>query len=298
MNSQDSQGTSPNPGQHLKYSLLENAIDFVSRAVKSTKQNHPAEWKYAILHLAAGIELLLKYRLVKEHWSLVFKDVNKAEKERLKKGDFQSVDTKTAVKRLRSIAEFCLINDENEELLCSIRNRRNKIQHFEFDLEIGEVKSVMAKGLNFVMDFSESEMSPNDVHTRELEYIGGQLTEFKEFVEDRLCHIRPSLEKARLLIDCWRCLQATLEIDPYSLSGDCHFCNYREYDIRYYLPSDISQQDCPKCGEEGETIHIPCKRIGESTEYIWHCSSCDGTGRSISRPISPEELRERLADSP
>lgn len=297
MNSQDTQGTSPNPGKHLRYSLLENAIDFVSRSVRSTKQDDPAEWKYAILHLAAGIELLLKARLAKEHWSLVAHDVNTITQKELLNGNSRTVGYEAALKRIRNVAGI-QIDEQLFGSLNELRKIRNKIQHFGVVLEMEEVKSVMAKGLNFVIEFSESEMNPNNMYTREIEYMSGQLTEFEEFVEERLCRIRPGLKKARLLIDCWRCLQETLEIDPYNLSGDCHFCSYREYDVRYYLPSHIFQQDCPNCGEEAGSINIPYKHSSESTKYIWHCYSCDTAGRSISRPISPEELQERLTDAP
>ena len=57
----------------LEYTLLENGLDFISSALKHLK-NQPTkrELKYAVLHLSAGIELILKERLKREHWSLVF----------------------------------------------------------------------------------------------------------------------------------------------------------------------------------------------------------------------------------
>jgi len=48
--------------------------------------------KYAVLHLFAGIELVLKERLRREHWSLIFEKTDKANKLSLDKGDFVSVN--------------------------------------------------------------------------------------------------------------------------------------------------------------------------------------------------------------
>jgi len=38
--------------------------------------------KYSLLHLSSGIELVLKHRLLQEHWTYVFTDMNKAKKKR------------------------------------------------------------------------------------------------------------------------------------------------------------------------------------------------------------------------
>ena len=62
----------------LKLSLVENAEDFLSEAVKYAKAASPRDWKYATLHLWTALELLLKALLENEHWSLLFEDINKA----------------------------------------------------------------------------------------------------------------------------------------------------------------------------------------------------------------------------
>lgn len=46
--------------------------------------------KYAVLHLAAGVEVLLKARLQYEHWSLVFAQPGTATREALAEAPFRS----------------------------------------------------------------------------------------------------------------------------------------------------------------------------------------------------------------
>src|SRR6266568_2543373 len=80
----------------LQLSLLGNALDYLENAVNraahvasrlddpgTTPRREHRRWKYAVLHLEAGVELLLKARLSREHWSLVFADVDKATREAL-----------------------------------------------------------------------------------------------------------------------------------------------------------------------------------------------------------------------
>src|SRR6266700_2825820 len=87
----------------LKLSLVENAEDFLSEAVKYAKAASARDWKYATLHLWTALELLLKAVLENEHWSLLFEDVNKASRKTLAEGDFQTVRFDTALERIRGI---------------------------------------------------------------------------------------------------------------------------------------------------------------------------------------------------
>ena len=60
--------------------LLENGLDYIYEAVEPIFVAHKLSqhsWKYSVLHLYSGIELLLKERLRQEHWSLIFENVEK-----------------------------------------------------------------------------------------------------------------------------------------------------------------------------------------------------------------------------
>lgn len=70
---------SPNGGIMEKhYRVLENGLDFILMAVNnltiSNESNIDYEArkrliKYSLLYLSSGIELVLKYRLLREHWT-------------------------------------------------------------------------------------------------------------------------------------------------------------------------------------------------------------------------------------
>ena len=69
--------TDPASGR-FQLSLVENSLDFFLNAAEYAARYDPLSWKYSILHLADGVELLFKARLEKEHWSLLFADINQA----------------------------------------------------------------------------------------------------------------------------------------------------------------------------------------------------------------------------
>ena len=129
----------------FEYTILENGLDFVLTAVKdllSIDENAPdskankRHIKYSLLHLSSGIELVLKYRLLQEHWTYVFSDMNKAASEKLKSGNFESAGIFTIIERLETFCDIKLKGDKKKrgngkaEILTDLRKKRNRIEHF------------------------------------------------------------------------------------------------------------------------------------------------------------------------
>jgi hypothetical protein len=87
--------------EDLQFELLENGLDFIASGLNYiVRATTKGDLKYGVLHLASGIELVLKERRRQEDWSLVFKDIDDADEERYKAGDFRSVDHQECLKRL------------------------------------------------------------------------------------------------------------------------------------------------------------------------------------------------------
>ena len=101
--------------------------------------------KYAVLNLSSGVELIFKERLKNEHWSLLFEDVNKANKIHLLSGDFKSVNSLTARTRLIEICEIDLKKIDSKNHLNTLRLKRNKIEHFAIKENIESLKGLFAK---------------------------------------------------------------------------------------------------------------------------------------------------------
>src|SRR4051812_26878043 len=123
--------TTPVDPDALGFNLLENALDYLRASVRALRDDaDPRELKYAVLSLAAAMELLHKELLLRSDWRLVFERLHEADPATLAAGTFRSVGPEKAIRRLRKHAGVALDTDQ-KALLKSLRDRRNRIQHFQ-----------------------------------------------------------------------------------------------------------------------------------------------------------------------
>jgi hypothetical protein len=86
-------------------SLVRNAIDFLQMSVKELEKQP----KYSVIHFAMSVELFLKARLLREHWSLVVSKIEKASLQAFRNGEFVSVTMDECLQRLGNIANDSLL---------------------------------------------------------------------------------------------------------------------------------------------------------------------------------------------
>lgn len=151
----------------LEYTLLENGLDFISSALKHLK-NQPTkrELKYAVLHLSAGIELILKERLKREHWSLVFDKPELATKKAYDTGDFSSVSFKPSIERLINICGI-KIEEKQKTRLLRFRDMRNRFEHFGIVDSIEAVTASAAAALAILLDFVKNQLETQTIEKRD-----------------------------------------------------------------------------------------------------------------------------------
>ncbi len=218
-------GTKPQGKIH--FTLLGNGLDFIASGLGRLKQERTnQDLKYAVLHISSGIELVLKERLRQEHWSLVFDDPNQAAKKSYETGNFTSVSFKGCVQRLKGVCGVT-VTEKQETKLRSMRDLRNKLEHFGIVDSADAVESVVAEALDVLMDFIINEMNPEDLDKEEakaLEAIRNDMIALETFVTERLKTIRPELKKATTaVVTCPACMQeASILLD----GARCLFCGY------------------------------------------------------------------------
>jgi hypothetical protein len=265
----------------LEFDLLHNALDFVSSAVELSLKGDTRSLKYAILHLDAAIELLLKARLAKEHWSLIFMDPDKANLKDMKAGSFISVDVKSALKRLEGIIGLA-VSDADKKRIQALRDHRNRIQHFAIIVPAQTVKALLAFGCNFILDFCHKEL-PEDIKAggSMLDGMVERLTEFKEFVRERMASLDTELKKLSSVVWCPDCNQEALAIGL-GEQPRCLFCAESKPTLAVAtLLSETDVRTCPECGEEALILHVLNNEEAENfcvycgTEGHYHeCSNC------------------------
>lgn len=262
---------------------MENAHDFIVSAAEDARRNDKRFWKYSLLNLACGLELILKARLDREHWSLLFADVNKASKDKMKQGDFLSVDFETGLNRLKNISGVHL-HFKTEKDLKTIRKIRNRIIHFTVDVDISELKGLVAKGINIFIEFYKENFEEDDSFIYDL---SETLVEFEEFVISRLKSLEDELKAserpAGFIKECDRCLQNALILEDDIVK--CLFCGNK------ISPRELAEnltecgvEICPECSEEtfifilynneeGDFICVSCG-FKSNENYNCECERC------------------------
>lgn len=280
--------------------LLENGLDFVLSSldpiVNSTEEK---QLKYSILHLSAGVELILKERLKIEHWSLIFENVNKANDEDFKSGDFQTVNLEIAITRLENICGI-ILSEEDKRNLKELRKRRNKIEHFSVQEIDKSIKSIVSKVLSTTFTFIQNQFDENKLEEntlRQIELLRIKVFNFAEFNQLRTAQIKESIDYYKddhHIIQCPKCFQETMILmEP----TECLFCGYfdtPEKITKSYIDTvlginlmnspgheaDFPLTKCPSCS--GNTLVISGdERICFSCKSVWDkaalnkCADCE-----------------------
>ena len=257
-----------------KLNLLENALDYILDAVQQLQGKRPSKRniKYGMIHLWSGIELLLKKTLMDEHWSLVFRDINKADKTALFSGNFVSVYFDDALRRLNNICGVDI--SPHKDVLEKIRDDRNRLEHFQITFSKEAAVSDIVKAWNFILDFTSSQInfSNEPIPASLFSRIKKKIVSHEKFIDERLKFIKPKLDKNKVeqypytVIDCPDCLQEAL----FFKGGNCEclFCKanfqwkeamekwvilhegYRYFDYKERIDDPLIHE-CPECEIEG-----------------------------------------------
>ena len=110
--------------------------------------------KYIILNLANCLELLIKYRLEREHWTLIFSDLNKAKYSDYLAGDFISVDIKSGICRLKNICEMKYAFSAS----IHIYQYRNRLMHYTLNGTFEQIIKDVADAMIEIAEFVEKEI--------------------------------------------------------------------------------------------------------------------------------------------
>ena len=271
----------------LGFTLLENGIDFLEKAVEELRGDPTARnLKYAVLHLNAGVALLLKERLRQLDWSQLFRDPVTADEHLLETGDFVSVGLWDLIERLD--ASGVEISYTTRRTLRRLSKLRNRIEHFKVADSTESVSAVAARALAYALDFIGSEIEPVGIEEPvavNLAAIRDGLREIDAFVEERRVSTNQELGGYEAVLDCYRCGEDFFAIGD---GGVCFFCGYRtdaaEGAAEYALlvlgstPYDVTKGGdwavgpCPECG--GETL-VDTGAVGAETPALrWACFQC------------------------
>ncbi|MGB3443661.1 MAG: hypothetical protein WBA97_33405 [Actinophytocola sp.] len=283
----------------LEFDPIVNGVDFLDSAISHlAESDDPRSLKYAVLHLQAAIEILVKVRLQREGIQHIFEDPYSADQNKLRQGDFRSVTLTTAIKRLAKVADVQLSNPQRDALN-SLNKERNKLQHFGSTSNHEVVTIRAAAALDVLSEFIQHHLVPDapDEETEHLEraeeLIAATLTTISAVHRARSTRIAPELDAWQgIIIHCPECMEVTWTFQPHDEASHCRFCGHdwnqvegtdaaEEYvsavlgESRYEAAkgrTGWSITDCPEC--ELEALVAVATRDDPNSFLVKACFAC------------------------
>lgn len=223
-------------------------------------------YKFAILHVAQGVELILKERLRQEHWVLIYDKVEKPDKSR-------TIDFETAVTRLQGICNISLT--KYIDGLRGLRNTRHEIEHYRVSLSGQEAATLIGSNIPFLMKFLEDELKTTlQEHIKdeetwqellEIESVFAKAIEKAHEEKARMCNSREEDQEYLRIVECPLCGLDYLVIkDKRDQEAECLLCKHvseLEECIRchkLFSTGEWLEEGglCADCAPYGEERHI------------------------------------------
>jgi hypothetical protein len=241
--------------RNIHFTVLENGLDYIADSAKKIvdlRLSNPSddvlkrELKYAVLHLAAGIELVHKQLLLSTNWQYVFEDMTQTNYAKYQAGDFKSCSPKTAICRLRGLLHIQIIRADRKKH-SKLRSYRNKLQHFDIDVNQNDLMLCIYDNIHIILSFISEKFSLNEFTDSEkqlYEDIKTSLNELSDFAKEA----REMIEK---LVDDH--IENKLGITQRDVRKGA------EYPLYF----------CPECGE------VAFVYDEDGDKFFWKCFYCN-----------------------
>lgn len=260
-------------------SLASNAFDFLQQGIDEFDKAP----KYSVIHFCAAVEMLLKARLMREHWSLIVAKPEQAKITKFIAGDFISVTLDEARVRLQDIAGEN-ITDEAFNSFRTLANHRNKMIHFfhEDADKDGKVKE------QIVADHCRSWFHLHLLLNRWDRY-------FKDFSKDIKRADRLMKGHRKYLAAKFKALKPELD-DKRNEGSDpkiCSACNFKAA-IPNAIDRYIVKLHCLVCDHLETQVEIECPQCQHSIVIVGEgYSKCEHCGQKI----EPELIKDFLTEN-
>lgn len=259
--------------------VVENALDFLGRSLEDF-QTRP---KYSVIHFHAGVELLLKARLMAEHWSLVVSKRQDPDWKRFESGDFISVSLDEAADRLEKIARSALTKQELESFRALARHR-NRMVHFFHDVADKKVSEELLRDIAreqlvawYLLHrlLTERWTDVFSAWKKRFAEFDKSLREHDQYLQVTFEHLKPEIEKR------------AKESSPFF---DCPSCGFGSLEVSKAI-GNLFEEACLVCGYSATGATVTCPDCDEVIIFVGDgFGQCEGCGKKF----EPKDLAEVL----
>ncbi|WP_141709114.1 hypothetical protein [Streptomyces sp. BpilaLS-43] len=274
----------------LDFPPVRNGVDYLVSVVDHLRHEQfeehlrsPRDLKYAVLHLQAAAEVLLKARLQRAHWSLVFKDPGTASLKKFREGDFESCGADATVLRLRQIVGV-EISQRDQKALKDLAKDRNALQHYGLTHNAAAIEVRAGAVLDFLVRFLENELLPG-LHRKERSairadwrHVAKEVRGITAFATQRIKRLVAEVKEEGVdecTVDCPFCQHLSMVIQA-EIGGSCRFCESSVttehlIDAYYYNP-DGAFSICPACKKATLGVEVQVLAREELQLFCFTCT--------------------------
>lgn len=237
--------------------LCENGFGFVTRAIEQLWENGSSDsLKYSVINFYSGVELILKARLMNEHWTLIVADPNKADIDEFLNGEAQTVGLKQAVQRLKKVIKVTVPSNASNSFE-ELRKHRNQMVHFYHPIDVNEPEQEkqreavileQCRGWFYLSRLLGDEWQKEfAAFQHQVEDINAAMKRHREYLRTVYEQIRPELkassQKGAILARCSACSFEAQVLDGIGPQEQkCRVCLAKESFLVHVCPNE----DCDK----------------------------------------------------
>uniref|UniRef100_UPI003AABC029 hypothetical protein n=2 Tax=Alistipes sp. TaxID=1872444 RepID=UPI003AABC029 len=271
----------------ITLNLLENGLDFLCEALTPIVQTQDErKLKYSVLHICAGVELILKKIVFDINWQWIFKDESKASEQALSTGNFESINF-GGIKYKLSLAGLNLPLDVVSHIE-ALRRKRNMIEHYAMQDEIASaLRGNVSVVLDDVINLINKHITFDTSRAKRLyDELRRQAAKFREYNDRLLERLEPELQEARdneaVILQCPSCFLNFLTAIP-GEEAECLHCHYRAdpeklADDTLERIEEVDAYTIIKDGGEYPQYDCPICHFHSLIRYnngTYHCFNCD-----------------------
>jgi hypothetical protein len=268
--------------------VLANAIDFLNAGldILFAPGATARQAKAGVVTIQTAIELMAKYRLIREHGLSVIVRGTPPSGDLLaaaRSGSLRTIGYGECLKAIREAEAFTPIE---EELVGRVQQLRNSLVHFAADVDVNELQMDLAwlliRALGMFAAGQERDQGEMQTHARFLDAANFQrLINFRPYRDEAVDSALDSIDSEEVL-RCWECGVDALSVRP----SDTYFCHCCGLTAELGMASFAS---CVLCGETKGVCYDPLNETGgvhkgrclhcETFVGVVTCASC-GTAQS------------------
>ena len=262
--------------------LVSNALDFLETAFDEFDKKP----KYSVVHFCTAIELILKSRLMHEHWSLIVD--GKPNINKFKEGNFKSLGFKELIARIESVLGE-KIPDDAKKCFDEISNHRNKMVHFFHEADntnasqkvIEEIAIEQSTGWFFLRRLLEKWSEVFSDYQDKILSLNWQMKRHKIYLQTVFDKIQPEINN---------------DIQSGAKYRNCSSCSFKASKERP-ITGNILEAKCRVCLISEWVLNIECPECQETIE-ISEYSADINIECECGQLITQETIKDQLDTNP